>query len=317
MLPVLILVSGSITGEAELYGWIAPILGDQEGFVRLRLFPDYPTLRNFVELLLDSPEFFWMFWNTQRISVETLAGGLLFGVPCAWGLAQYRFPGRKAILWCCILLMIMPFQVTMLSEYLVLKQLGLLDTFAAVILPGIFQTLPVFIMYRFFCGVPNALLEAARIDGAGELGIFLKVVPVFIMYRFFCGVPNALLEAARIDGAGELGIFLKVGVPVGSSGIFSAMMLQFLECQSMVERPLIFLKNKKLWPLALYLPEISPERAGFAMCASFVAMLPVLLMFFSGQEYLEAGIVASAVLLMFFSGQEYLEAGIVASAIKE
>lgn len=260
VLPVLILVSGSITGEAELYGWIAPILGDQEGFVRLRLFPDYPTLRNFVELLLDSPEFFWMFWNTQRISVETLAGGLLFGVPCAWGLAQYRFPGRKAILWCCILLMIMPFQVTMLSEYLVLKQLGLLDTFAAVILPGIFQTLP-----------------------------------VFIMYRFFCGVPNALLEAARIDGAGELGIFLKVGVPVGSSGIFSAMMLQFLECQSMVERPLIFLKNKKLWPLALYLPEISPERAGFAMCASFVAMLPVLLMFFSGQEYLEAGIVASAI----------------------
>lgn len=260
VLPVLILVSGSITGEAELYGWIAPILGEQEGFVRLRLFPDYPTLRNFVELLLDSPEFFRMFWNTQRISVETLAGGLLFGVPCAWGLAQYRFPGRKAILWCCILLMIMPFQVTMLSEYLVLKQLGLLDTFAAVILPGIFQTLP-----------------------------------VFIMYRFFCGVPNALLEAARIDGAGELGIFLKVGVPVGSSGIFSAMMLQFLECQSMVERPLIFLKNKKLWPLALYLPEISPERAGFAMCASFVAMLPVLLMFFSGQEYLEAGIVASAI----------------------
>ena len=260
VLPVLILVSGSITGEAELYGWIAPILGEQEGFVRLRLFPDYPTLRNFVELLLDSPEFFRMFWNTQRISVETLAGGLLFGVPCAWGLAQYRFPGRKAILWCCILLMIMPFQVTMLSEYLVLKQLGLLDTLAAVILPGIFQTLP-----------------------------------VFIMYRFFCGVPNALLDAARIDGAGELGIFLKVGVPVGSSGIFSAMMLQFLECQSMVERPLIFLKNKKLWPLALYLPEISPERAGFAMCASFVAMLPVLLMFFSGQEYLEAGIVASAI----------------------
>ena len=260
VLPVLILVSGSITGEAELYGWIAPILGDQEGFVRLRLFPDYPTLRNFVELFLDSPEFFRMFWNTQRISVETLAGGLLFGVPCAWGLAQYRFPGRKAILWCCIFLMIMPFQVTMLSEYLVLKQLGLLDTLAAVILPGIFQTLP-----------------------------------VFIMYRFFCGVPNALLEAARIDGAGELGIFLKVGVPVGSSGIFSAMMLQFLECQSMVERPLIFLKNKKLWPLALYLPEISPERAGFAMCASFVAMLPVLLMFFSGQEYLEAGIVASAI----------------------
>lgn len=260
VLPVLILFSGSITGEAELYGWIAPILGGQEGFVRLRLFPDYPTLRNFVELLLDSPEFFQMFWNTQRISVETLAGGLLFGVPCAWGLAQYRFPGRKAILWCYILLMIMPFQVTMLSEYLVLKQFGLLDTLAAVILPGIFQTLP-----------------------------------VFVMYRFFSSVPNALLEAARIDGAGELGIFLKVGVPVGSSGIFSAMMLQFLECQSMVEHPLIFLKNKQLWPLALYLPEISPERAGFAMCASFVAMLPVLLLFFSGQEYLEAGIVASAI----------------------
>lgn len=258
--PVILLFSGSITGEWELHTLIAPALENEQGYVRIRLLPLYPTLRNVVELFLDSPEFFKMFWNTQGITAAVLLGQFFFGVPAAWGLARYEFPGKGGILLCYIMLMIMPFQVTMLSEYLVLEKLGLLDTLGSVILPEIFRTFS-----------------------------------VFIMYRFFCGVPEALLEAARMDGAGELQIFLKIGIPSGSAGIFSAMLLQVLECQSMIERPLIFLKTKQLWPLALYLPEIAPERAGFAMCAAVVSLLPVLFLFLYGQEYLEAGIVAVAI----------------------
>lgn len=257
--PIAVLLSGSFTGKQELYASLAPVLGSEEGYVHIRLVPSYPTLKNVVELLLDSPEFFKMFWNTQGMTAAVLIGQMLFGVPAAWGLARYEFPAKKVILLCYILLMIMPFQVTMLSEYLVLEKLELMDTLAAVILPEIFRT-----------------------------------VSAFIMYRFFCGVPEMLLEAARIDGAGELRIFFKIGIPCGASGIFSALLLQFLECQNMIERPLIFLKTKELWPLALYLPEIEPERAGFAMCAAVVSLLPVFTVFWYGQEYLEAGIVAVA-----------------------
>lgn len=258
--PIALLFAGTFMGTQEIKGYIAPVLGSGDGYAVWQLLPQYPTLRNVVELLLDSPEFFQMFWNSVKITGGILAGQILFGIPAAWGLARYEFPGKRQIYLCYVVLMMMPFQVTMLSEYLVLDRIGLLDTLAAVILPGVFSTFP-----------------------------------PFIMYRFFAELPEALLEAARVDGAGELAIFGKVGLPVGKTGILSALMLQFLECQSMVERPMTFLKTKELWPLTLYLPEINLEQAGFALCASFFALLPVMCVFVCGQDYLEQGIAASAI----------------------
>lgn len=258
--PLLFLVTGIFMGKQELTSYISPVLSGKEGFAVWRLIPVFPTLQNVVELFFDSPEFFQMFWNSMKVTAGILAGQLLFGMPSAWGLARYKFFGKKKIYMLYIILMMMPFQVTMLSEYLVMDRMGLLDTLWAVILPGVFSTFP-----------------------------------VFIMYRFFCGIPEPLIEAARIDGAGELEVFFRVGIPMGSSGIISALVLQFLECFSMIEAPMTFLKTKSLWPLALYLPEINLEQAGAAICASFVALLPAVFVFISGQEYLEQGIVASAI----------------------
>ena len=75
--------------------------------------------------------------------------------------------------------MMMPFQVTMLSQYLVLNRLGMLDRPQSVVLPGIFATFSVFIMYRFFRGIPENVMEAARMDGAGEFQIFLRIVGLY------------------------------------------------------------------------------------------------------------------------------------------
>lgn len=258
--PVLFLVIGSFMGNDEIYRHIAPVIGNAEGYAGWTPLPMYPTFQHLVELLLDSPEFFHMFWNSVKTTVCIMGGQLLFGMPAAWGLARYSFPGRRLIYMLYIVLMMMPFQVVMLSEYLVLDRLSLLDTAGAVILPGIFATFP-----------------------------------VFLMYRFFRGVPDSILEAARIDGAGELQLFFRMGIPLGSSGIISAMVLSFLECWNMIEQPMVFLKTKSLWTLSLYLPEINGSNAGFCICASFAALLPAALVFLSGQDYLEAGIVASAV----------------------
>lgn len=260
VMPLLFLITGTFMGTGEVVSNLAPVLTGGEGFAKWRFIPQYLTLRNIVELLFDAPEFYVMFWNTQKTAAGILLGQLVFGVPAAWGLARFAFPGKKQVYLLYILLMMMPFQVTMLSEYLVLDGMGLLDTLWAVILPGVFQTFP-----------------------------------PFIMYRFFRGIPEALLEAARVDGAGELTLFFRVGVPSGSAGIFSALVLTYLECQNMIEQPLAFLTSRHLWPLALYLPEVDAEGAGFALCASFVALLPALLVFLWGQEYLEQGIAAAAV----------------------
>ena len=223
--PLVFLVCGSLMGSGELAEYLEPVLESTKGYARWRLFPLYPTLRNLVELCFDSPEFFQMFWNTMKITVGILAGQLVFGLPSAWGLARYPIPGKRFFYLLYILLMMLPFQVTMLSQYLVLNRLHLMDTTWAIIVPGVFSTFSVFLMYR----------------------------------------------------------------------IFSALVLQFLECFSMIEQPLVFLHTKKLWPLSLYLPEIKEGQTGFALCCSLVALLPALCVFGMGQQYLELGITAAAV----------------------
>ncbi|MFR9236423.1 MAG: ABC transporter permease subunit [Eisenbergiella massiliensis] len=119
--------------------------------------------------------------------------------------------------------------------------------------------------------------------------------PVFLIYRGFCTIPSGLLEAGRIDGAGEWRLFWQIGLPLASGGILSAMVLGFLEYWNMIEQPLAFLKDKSLWPLSLYLPEISQNRAGFAFAASVVTLVPSVFVFLLGQDYLEQGIVSAEI----------------------
>ena len=260
VLPVLFLLIGSFMGNMEIRELLFPILGEAEGFASWKLMPRYPTIRSYVELLLDTPGFFVMFWNSVKITVGVLAGHLLVGVPAAWGFARYTFPGKKLLFTLYIGLMMMPFLVMMLSNYLVLDRLHLLDSLLGIVLPAVFSTFPVFIMYRFFQGLPEALLESARLDGAGE-------------------------------GA----IFFRLGIPLGSPGMISAIVLGFLEYWNLIEQPMAFLKTKELWPLSLFLPDITMEDAGIAFAASVMVLIPALLAFLAGQDYLEQGIVSTAI----------------------
>ena len=248
-------------GKNELTALLLPVMQEgSKGYASWKLFPEYPTLKHYVEVLLDSPEFFVMFWNSVKITAGALLGELLVGMPAAWGFAKYDFPGKNIVFTLYIALMMMPFQVMLLGNYLVLDKLGLLDSLWGIIFPAVFSTFPVFIMYRFFKGIPLALLEAARLDGTGELRLF------FI-----------------------------VAIPLGSPGVISAIVLGFLEYWNLIEQPMVFLKTKELWPLSLYLPNIDLEQAGLAFAASVVALAPAVLVFLSGQDYLEQGIVSTAV----------------------
>ena len=258
-IPLWMLFSGSFMGGDELYNYIGSVLNQGEGLASWALLPRYPTLRHYVELLLDSPKFFVMFWNSCLQVIPVLLGQLGIAVPAAWAFARFEFKGKKLIFLIYIILMVLPFQVTMVSSYLVLYRLGLVDTHLALILPNIFSTFPVFIMVKFFKEVPGSLIEAAKLDGAGE----------FI-------------------------IFMRIGIPIGSPGILSIITLGFLEYWNAIEQPLTFLiRRKELWPLPLYLPDISSDNAGAAFVASVFMMFPALLLFLYGQKYLEKGIAAS------------------------
>lgn len=260
IIPIMMLVTGSFMGKEEVTACIAPALGFVEGETKWHLIPQYPTLRPYVALLLDTPEYFVMFWNSCREVFAILAGQLFVAVPAAWALGTIPFRGRRLLYWLYIILIILPFQVMMVSYYLVLDSMKLLDTHMAVVLPAVFSTFP-----------------------------------VFIMTSFFRSIPIELLEAAKLDGAGELGLFIKIGLPLGKAGISAVTVLTMLEYWNAIEAPMIFLSDQMKYPLSLYLPSITLENMGVAFAASLVTLVPALLVFLYGKDDLESGIQASGI----------------------
>lgn len=258
ILPILILLSGSLMDTVELKGYVTTVFTDGNEWISWKFLPDFPSFENYGKLLFETPQFFVLFWNSMKLVLCILAGQLIFAVPAAWGFAVYQVKGGRALFALYVVLMLLPFQVMMLSNYLVLNRLSLLNSHLAIILPAVFSTFP-----------------------------------VFLSYGGFRGIPPQVFEAARIDGAGEVVIFLRLGLPLGKSGLLSAMVLGFLEYWNLMEQPMAFLEEKVLWPLSLYLPEITWGSAGYAFCASVITLIPAVFVFVLGQDYLEQGIIYS------------------------
>ena len=253
LLPIWIAVTGAFSSQWELTENLRPVLGNGQGLAKWTLLPQSPTLKSLVQVLLDSPEFFTMFWNSVTITAGILLGQFAIAVPAAWGLAKLHLPRKLGDLY--MVLMLLPFQVLMYPEYLVLKSLGLLNTLWAVILPGVFSA-----------------------------------YPVFLLTRFFGAIPEEILEAARLDGAGEWQIFRYIALPLGLPGLLSVGILSFLDAWNLIEQPMTFLKNRALWPLSLFLPETTLTDAGLGFAAALLMLIPALLLFGLCQDAFEQGI---------------------------
>ncbi len=260
--PPLLLFCGSLADEIEWGQRIAPLLKNNQEYIEWKWIPDYPTLGNYKELLFYAPDFLVLFWNSVKTAAYILGGQFLVDVPAAWAFAVYRFRGKQFLFSVYVILMLLPFQSTMLAKYLVLNGMGFIDTGRAVILPAIFSTFP-----------------------------------VFLIYRGFRTIPQELFEAARTDGAGEFEIFFRIGMPLAEGSITAAFVLSFFEIWNMVEEPLAFLKNISLWPLSLYLSQIGPQQAGRACAASVITLAVSLFVFGMFRDSLEQGIISSGLKL--------------------
>ncbi len=250
--PIFFILFGSFMSDSELYKNLHVLVDHDNGeFVNLVL-PHKLTLESYIKILTNTSEFYLMFLNSIKVVFFTLLGQLLVATPAAWGFAKYKFYMSKSLFVIYITLTVMPFQVMMLSHFLVLENLQLINTLGALIIPGIFSTFP-----------------------------------ILIMYYNFCSIPNEILEAVRIDGGNELLIFLKIGVPLGRPGIISALVLSFFEYWNLIEQPVIFIKNKVLFPVSVYVPVITPDSAGISFAASILVFLPPFIVFFVGRKYIE------------------------------
>lgn len=264
--PVLYMVINSLMEPAEVmrnYGMLDFVnFGGPGGgtYASLKLIPQKVTFIQYYHLLLRKPRFLLMFWNSVIIAAPVVIGQIAVSVPAAFGFAKLRFPFRDKLFFVYIIVMMLPYQVTLVPNYMVLDRLKLLGSFWGIIFPGIFTTFGVFLMRQFMRNIPDEYIEAAKIDGAGYLSIFAKVV-----------------------------------VPQVKSGIASLSILVFIDNWNLVEQPLIFLKNEGMHPLSVFLTKVNEGNIEVAFACGVLFLLPAILLFLYCENYFIEGIQLSGI----------------------
>ena len=261
--PIIFTMCNSFMGSSEIkanYGMIfettdsgaKTFIADK---VNLKFIPDKVSFRQYITVLFKSPDYLLKFWNSMILVVPIVVLQLAVACLAAYGFTRYQGRVREIIFFAYIILMLMPYQVTLVPNFLVSKWLNILDTNWAIWLPGIFS--------------PYA---------------------VFLLTKYMRRIPVSILEAAKIDGAGEWQIFKHVCMPLCKGALCSVAILIFIDFWNMVEQPLIMLADEQMHPLSVFLSKINAGEIGLAFAVATIYMVPTLLVFLYGEEYLVEGI---------------------------
>ena len=225
-----------------------------ERYMAFRLIPYEATLKQYKSVLIDRPQYLFMFWNSIKLTLPIAIGQLVVAAMAAYAFMLLKSKPAGVIFFLYIITMLLPFQVTLVPNYIIAQKLGIMGSALSIILPGIFGTFGVFLLRQYTVSIPLSYIEAAKIDGAGHLHIFLKIV-----------------------------------IPLLKPGLAALFILLFMDNWNMVEQPLIFLSDPLEEPLSVFLSNINKEEPGIAFAAAFVYMLPAILVFLYGEEYLVTG----------------------------
>ena len=229
---------------------------DAEKWLDVLYAPAVVSLRQYYKIFIEDPTYLRLFCNSAMYTGGILLGQALVVPLTAYALSRFQFRGRDFIFFCILILMILPFQVTMAPSVMMLRWLGLMDTVWAVILPMCFSPFYIFLLRQFMVGIPNELLEAGMVDGVGAVRGFVHVI-----------------------------------LPVCKPILGAAAALSFADCWNMVEQPLVYLANRQdLRPLSVMFNQISTEGADVAFAGSALYILPTLLIYLYFQEDIVAGI---------------------------
>jgi multiple sugar transport system permease protein len=141
-----------------------------------RLWPDPFGLDNFERLFRLAQNYWRWFFNSLIVALSITAFHVIFDTMAGYAFAKRRFPGRNILFWMILSTLMIPPHVTLVPLYIVTRQIGLLDSLLAVILPGTANVFGIFLMRQYIQTMPTELIEAGRIDGANEMGIFWRII---------------------------------------------------------------------------------------------------------------------------------------------
>jgi multiple sugar transport system permease protein len=249
--PFLWMLLGALKPEAELQR------------VPPTWWPETPSLDNFRQLFdrLDFPRFFA---NSVLVAVAVTAGNLVFCSMVGYALAKLDFAGKRLLFGLVLGMLMVPGVVTFVPLFVLVSNLGLVNTYPGLVLPFLVTPLGVFLMRQFIMGLPDELIEAARIDGAGEWRIFSRVIMPL------CGPALATL------------------------GI-----LTFLSSWNNFLWPLVVAQSEDKYTLpvalALYSVGQNATRYGLLLAGSVVIILPVIALFVALQRYFVQGIATTGI----------------------
>jgi multiple sugar transport system permease protein/arabinosaccharide transport system permease protein len=205
------------------------------------------------------------FLNSTLLSLVHVAVTVFFGALAGFGFAKYRFPGRTLLFFCVICTLMIPFQILVVPLFIEVKAFGWQNSYPGLIIPGMMNAFGVFMMRQYASELPDELLEAGRVDGAGEFHMFLRIVLPLLL--------PALTSLAIIVFIWSWGAFLW---------------------------PLVIVQDRGLNVLAVGLTNYSQPYQhapmwGAAMAASTVATIPIACLFVFFQRYFIKGLTAAAV----------------------
>lgn len=257
--PLAYALLSSLMSPNEVLRYFAGI-NSPDGRTALHLLPDAPTLDAYYQVLLRRPDYLVKFWNSLLIAGSVALGQALVCTLAGYGFSRLPFPGSGFLFSAVVVLMMMPLQVTLVPNYLVLTRLGLVGGYGAVILPAVFSAFGVFL---------------------AKLG--------------FDTLPPGQLEAATLDGANAWQVFRRVALPANRSAVGALAILGFVDAWNMVEQPLIFLKDRSQYPLSLFLAQAGGQNLALGFACGVLALLPVALLLLFFEQELVSGISLSSV----------------------
>jgi multiple sugar transport system permease protein len=248
-IPVYFMVTTSVKAEAEVFA------------LPIHWIPREFKPENYPDAFATAP-FGRYFYNSVVVALATVASTLFFSALAGYGFAKFDFPGKNLAFLFVLSTMMIPFQILLIPLYVVVYNLGWTNNYAGLIVPGALSAFGVFLMRQFCLTLPEELLDAARIDGCGETGIFWRIV-----------------------------------LPLLKPALASLAIITFLGSWNNFLWPLIVVNKSNLFTLPVGMTVFSqPMRAPywtFIMAVSTVATVPVVIVFIALQKYFIQGVVIS------------------------
>lgn len=226
----------------------------------MNLVPKEFTTAAYTKLFFMDDHFVKWIFNSFFIGITGTVLNVLFNSMAGYALARLTFKGRDTIFYALLAMIMVPGQVLLIPNYLIIKHLGLLNTYSAVILPAV-----------------------------------INITYIFMMRQFFINFPKSLEEAAKIDGLGRIGVFFRVVLPLAKPAIATQSVFIFLGFWNEFLKPKLYLADASKYTMTVGIQTMMSQYGGITqwdqvLAASVLSLIPILVMYIVLNKYFMQGI---------------------------